>query len=59
LLRSLILDANQKYKGNFLFSGFQKFTKPFETIEGAVKGIDQAMITQVRYLGITANIYVK
>lgn len=51
LLRNVVLDANSKYKGNFLFSGFNKYTQPFETLEGAVKGISQAMITEVRYLG--------
>src|SRR4030042_1651276 len=51
LLRNIVLDSNSKYKGNFLFSGFQKYTKPFELIEGAVRGIENAMITEVRYLG--------
>jgi flagellar hook-associated protein 3 FlgL len=51
LLRNVILNANSKYKGNFLFSGFQKYTKPFEELEGAVRGINDAMITEVRYLG--------
>ena len=51
LLRNLILEANSKYKGNYLFSGHQKYTKPFEVIEGAVKGADSAMITEVHYLG--------
>ncbi len=51
LLRDVILNANSKYKGNFLFSGFQKYTKPFETLEGAVRGINQSMIKEVKYLG--------
>lgn len=51
LLRNVILDANSKYKGNFLFSGFQKYTKPFETLEGAVRNADHAMIKEVMYLG--------
>jgi len=51
LLRDVILNANSKYKGNFLFSGYQKYTKPFETLEGAVKGINQSMIKEVKYLG--------
>ncbi|MCK4798551.1 MAG: flagellar hook-associated protein 3 [Spirochaetes bacterium] len=51
ILRNIILDANSKYKGNFLFSGFKKYTQPFETLEGAVRGINEAMIKQVRYLG--------
>jgi len=51
LLRDVILNANSKYKGNFLFSGYQKYTKPFETLEGAVRGINQSMIKEVRYLG--------
>ena len=51
ILRTVINDANSKYKGDFLFSGFQKYTKPFEVIEGAVRGINEAMITKVKYLG--------
>ncbi|HBD96178.1 MAG: flagellar hook-associated protein 3 [Spirochaetes bacterium GWF1_31_7] len=51
LMKNIIVDANSKYKGNYLFSGFQKFTKPFEVLEGAVRGADTAMITEVRYLG--------
>lgn len=51
MLRNVILNANSKYKGNFLFSGFQKYTKPFEMLEGAVRGINDAMITEVKYLG--------
>lgn len=51
LMKNIILNANSKYKDTFLFSGFQKFTQPFEVVEGAVRGIDEAMIIQVRYLG--------
>lgn len=51
LLKEVILNANSKYKGNFLFSGFQKYTKPFEPLEGAVRGINQSMIKEVKYLG--------
>lgn len=51
LMKNIIVDANSKFKGNYLFSGFQKFTKPFEVLEGAVRGADHAMITEVRYLG--------
>ena len=51
LLRNIILDANSKYKGNFLFSGFQKYTKPFEILEGAVRNANHAMIKEVMYLG--------
>jgi len=51
LLRNILLYANTKYKGNFLFSGHMKYTQPFETIEGAVKGVNKAMITDVKYLG--------
>jgi flagellar hook-associated protein 3 FlgL len=51
LLHEVITDANGKYKGDFIFSGFQKYTQPFETVEGAVKGIDGAMIKEVKYLG--------
>ncbi len=51
LLRNIILDANSKYKGNYLFSGFKKYTQPFESLEGAVRGINKAMITEVKYLG--------
>ena len=51
LLRNLILNANSKYKGNFLFSGFQKYTKPFEILEGAVRNANHAMIKEVIYLG--------
>lgn len=51
LLRNVILDANSKYKGNFLFSGFQKYTQPFEILEGAVRGANNAMIKEVIYLG--------
>ncbi len=51
LMRNIILDANSKYKGNFLFSGFQKYTQPFEILEGAVRGANQAMIKEVIYLG--------
>lgn len=51
LLKNVILSANSKYKGNFLFSGFQKYTQPFEVIKGAVRDGDHAMIKEVRYLG--------
>lgn len=51
ILKNLVLEANAKYKGNYLFSGFQKYTKPFEVIEGAVRGADTAMITEIKYLG--------
>ncbi len=51
LLKNLILNANSKYKGNFLFSGFQKYTKPFEILEGAVRNGNHAMIKEVIYLG--------
>ena len=51
LLRDMILNANSKFKGDFLFSGNQKYTKPFETLEGAVRGINESMIKEVRYLG--------
>jgi flagellar hook-associated protein 3 FlgL len=51
LLRQVITEANSKYKGDFLFSGYQKYTQPFETLEGAIKGFDEPMITQVKYLG--------
>ena len=51
LLKNLIIDANSKYKSNYLYSGFQKFTEPFQTLEGAVKGADSAMIKEVKYLG--------
>lgn len=51
LMRNIILDANSKYKGNFLFSGFQKYTQPFEVLEGAVRGANHAMIKEVIYLG--------
>ncbi|HOV15643.1 MAG TPA: flagellar hook-associated protein 3, partial [Spirochaetota bacterium] len=51
LLRDVVLNANSKFKGDFLFSGNQKYTKPFETLEGGVKGINESMIKEVRYLG--------
>lgn len=51
LLRDLILNANSKFKGDFLFSGNQKYTKPFETLEGVVRGINESMIREVKYLG--------
>lgn len=51
ILRNVVLNANAKYKGNFLFSGHKKYTKPFEVLEGSVKGINDSMITEVRYLG--------
>ncbi len=51
LLKNTILDANSKYKDSFIFSGYKKFTKPFEAIEGAVKGVNNAMITEVKYMG--------
>ena len=51
LLKNMVLNANSKYKDNFLFSGFKKYTKPFEVIEGAVRGADHTMIREVRYLG--------
>ncbi len=51
LLRNVILNANSKYKDDYMFSGFNKFTQPFETLEGAVRGINQSMITSVKYLG--------
>ncbi len=51
LLRQVILDSNTKFKGDFLFSGFQKYTKPFEALEGAVRGMSGPMITKVKYLG--------
>jgi len=51
IMRNVILDANSKYKGNYLFSGFEKYTKPFEIIEGAVKDAPFAMIKEVKYLG--------
>lgn len=51
LLRDVILNSNSKFKGDFLFSGNQKYTKPFETLEGAVRGINESMIKEVRYLG--------
>ncbi|OHD17862.1 MAG: flagellar hook-associated protein 3 [Spirochaetes bacterium GWC1_27_15] len=51
LLRNVILDGNSKFKGDFLFSGFQKYTEPFEVLEGAVRGINESMIKEVRYLG--------
>lgn len=51
LLRNIVLNGNSKFKGNFLFSGFKKYTKPFEVLEGSVRGIKDAMITEVRYLG--------
>jgi flagellar hook-associated protein 3 FlgL len=51
LMKDIILNSNSKYKGNYLFSGFKKYTQPFEILEGAVKGANQAMITEVRYLG--------
>ncbi|MCG8571546.1 MAG: flagellar hook-associated protein 3 [Spirochaetes bacterium] len=51
LLRNAILNANAQYKGNFLFSGYKSYTKPFEDLEGNVRGINDAMITEVKYLG--------
>ncbi len=50
-LRGMVLEANTKYKGDYLFSGFQKFTKPFETMEGVVPGISESMIKEVKYFG--------
>ncbi len=51
LLRNVILNANSRYKDDYLFSGFNKYTQPFEVMEGAVRGINQSMITEVKYLG--------
>lgn len=51
LLGNIIQNSNMKYKGNFIFSGFKKYTKPFEVLEGAVRGAKHAMITKVKYLG--------
>ncbi len=51
ILRNLVLEGNAKYKGNYLFSGHQKYTKPFEVIEGAVRGAERSMITEIKYLG--------
>lgn len=51
LLKNIIMDANSKYKDNFLFSGFKRYTQPFEVVKGVVRGANEEMITQVRYLG--------
>lgn len=51
ILRHVLLNSNSKHDDNFLFSGFKKYTQPFEAIEGAVRGINDSMITEVKYLG--------
>jgi len=51
LLRQVISESNTKYKGDYLFSGFQKFTQPFEPVEGTVSGVHESIIKEVRYLG--------
>lgn len=51
MLKAVLTNANSKYKGDYLFSGYQKYTQPFEVLEGAVRGAGEPMITQVKYLG--------
>ena len=51
MLKAVLTNANSKYKGDYLFSGYQKYTQPFEALEGVVRGADEPMITKVKYLG--------
>ncbi len=51
IMKEVLSSANAKYKGDYLFSGYQKYTKPFETLEGVVRGANEPMITKIKYLG--------
>ena len=45
-LHRMILEANSKYKDDYLFSWYMKFIKPFETLEGAVHETTESMINE-------------
>lgn len=51
ILRHILVNSNSKHDDNFIFSGFKKYTQPFEALEGSVRGINDSMITEVKYLG--------
>lgn len=51
LLNETISIANSQYKGNFLFSGFQLDTKPFQAITGIQREAGEELVKEVLYFG--------